>query len=63
MNAGKVAAAVWVTLFGLLLTFIMGVIVWAVAGPLLAIVIFAAVFVLFVWLPYRTTKRPPHPGG
>lgn len=63
---GRVAAAVWVALFGILLTFVMGVIVWAVAGPTLAILIFAAVLILFVWLPARmrrTTKRPPHPEG
>lgn len=62
MNAGRLASAVWVTLFALLLTFIMGVVVWAVAGPTLALVIFACEFVLFVWLPWRarTTKSPPH---
>lgn len=63
---GRLAAAIWVALFGLLLTFVMGVIVWAVAGPTLAVLIFAGAVILFVWLPARatrTTKRPPHPGG
>lgn len=60
------AAAIWLALFGILLVFVVGVIIWAVAGPVLAILIFAAAVILFVWLPWRarrTTKTPPHPGG
>ena len=65
MTASKLIGALWLTLFGLLLTFLMGVVVWAVAGPTLAIVIFAIVLVVFVWFPLAarkrgTTKSPPH---
>ena len=59
----RIAGAIWVALFGILLTFVMGVIVWAVAGPTLALVIYAGAILLFVVLPYRlsrTTKSPPH---
>ena len=59
----KLAWAIWTTLFGVLLTFVMGVIVWSLVGPVFALIIYAAAVFLFVWIPYRTTKRPPHPGG
>lgn len=59
----RLAGALWLTLFAVLVTFIVGVIIWAVAGPTVAILIFAAALVLFVWLPLKargTTKSPPH---
>ena len=43
----KLASGVWMLLFGILLLFVVGVIVWALAGP----VAFAAVAVLVVALP------------
>lgn len=53
----RIAGAIWVTLFGVLLTFVMGVIVWAVAGPVLAILIYVAAIVLFIVLPFKLRGR------
>ena len=47
----NVAGMVWLTLFGILLTFVMGMVVWAFAGPTMAIVIFGAAVLLFVVVP------------
>ena len=47
----KLAGMIWLALFGVTLTFIMGVIVWALAGPTEAVAIFAAAVLLFVALP------------
>lgn len=52
----KLAGAIWLTLFAILLTFIMGVVVWAFAGPTMAIAIFLAAVLLFVVLPARARR-------
>ena len=56
----NLAAGIWLALFGILATFIMGVVVWALAGATEAIIVYAAVVLLFVWLPWKTRKSPPH---
>lgn len=60
MKVGVIANAIWLALFGILLTFVMGVIVWALAGPTMSLIIFAVALILFVWLPWKTRKSPPH---
>jgi len=52
----KLAGAIWLTLFAITLTFVMGVVVWAFAGPTMATVIFVAAILLFVVLPARARR-------
>jgi hypothetical protein len=56
-TAGKIARGLWVTLFALLLTFIVGGIIWAFAGTTYTVVIFALAIGLFVVLPLSAARR------
>lgn len=55
--AWKIFSGLWLALFGILLTFIVGVIIWAVAGPTEAIIIFVVAFALFGVLPVYAARR------